>query len=174
VVLRRLLPQQFDNFYRGNVLALWLLGIVAVVRILQSVLVMANGHYVVQSADGIPLDAYPAAAAQSVVAMFALLALQRLIVSLLCLLTLVRYRSAVPFACVVLVLEHVARQVLLFFVPLVRTGSPPGPVVNVILLGLTVAALVLSLVGRGVAPAAEGRAGTVPSPTEEWGRRTTR
>ena len=153
MILSRLLPQQVDNSYRGKTLALWLLGIVAVVRILQSVLVMVNGRYVVQSADGIPLDAYPAAAAQTVVAMFGLLALQRLIVSLLCLLALVRYRSAVPFACVVLVLEHVARQVLLVLVPLVRTGSPPGPVVNIILLGLTLAALGLSLVGRGVARA---------------------
>jgi hypothetical protein len=154
-LLNRLLPRQFDNSYGGKVLALWLLGVVTVVRILQSVLVMANGRYVVQSADGIPLDAYPPTAAQTVVALFALLALQRLIVSLLCLLALARYRSVVPLTCTMLVMEQLARQVLLQFVPLARTGAPPGPVVNVVLLGLTVVALGLSLAGATAAPAEE-------------------
>ena len=154
-MLNRLLPKQFDNSYGGRALAFWLLGVVAVVRILQSVLVMANGRYVVQSADGIPLDAYPPTAAQTLVGLFGLLALQRLIVSLLCLLALARYRSVVPLTCTILVLEQLARQVLLQFVPLVRTGAPPGPVVNIVLLGLTVVALGLSLVGATVAPAEE-------------------
>ena len=59
----KLLPQPIDNKYSGSKIALWLFGLIVFVHILQSVMVILNGHLVAQSADGIPLENYPAAAA---------------------------------------------------------------------------------------------------------------
>ena len=146
----RLLPQPIDNTYRGHKVALWLLGFVVGVMILQSVFVIFNGYSTVRDADGIPLDTYTPAAAQTVVALWAQRGLSRLIISLLCILVLVRYRSAVPLMFALLLLNYLAGQLVFQFVPLVRTGTPPGPIVNLIMFALMIIGLVVSLRSRAI------------------------
>ena len=148
-MINHLLPQRIDNTYRGYKLALWLFALVVSVKLLQGIVVMFNGYSIAVSADGIPLDTYTPAAAQTVVALFVLVGLSRLIMSLLCVLALVRYRSAIPFMFALLGLDYLARQLTLHFVPIVRTGSPPGLVVNLILFSLSIVGLGLSLWSRG-------------------------
>ena len=63
-LLDKLLPRPIGNTYTGSKIALWLFGLIVVVHILQSVMAIVNGHSIMQSADGIPLETYPAAAAQ--------------------------------------------------------------------------------------------------------------
>ena len=153
-MLRDLFPDRIDNAYRGRSLALWLLALVAFVKLLQSVAVLASGYTIAKGADGIPLDSYPPAAAQTVVALFALVGLSRLILSLLCGIVLLRYRRAVPFMFALLALEYLAKELTLHFVPLVRAGAPVGPTVNLALFGLTVVGLALSLSSPGSTPRA--------------------
>ena len=144
-MFNKMLPHRIDNTYRGHKLALWLFALVVLVKTLQSLMVIFNGDSIVRSADGIPLDTYTPAGAQTVLAIWALLGLERLIIFLLCVLVLVRYRSAVSFMLALLALEYLARQLVLYFVPLVRTGTPVGPVVNLVLFCLTVVGFALSL-----------------------------
>lgn len=148
-MFNRLLPRSVDNAYRGRGLALWLFALVVSMRIVQSVLVIFNGYSTARNADGIPLDTYPPAAAQTIVGLFALSGLYRLILSLLCLVVLVRYRAAVSFMFVVLLLNYLTAQLLLRFVPLARAGAPPASIVNLTLMALTVVGLALSLWKRG-------------------------
>jgi hypothetical protein len=155
-VLDKLLPQPIDNRYSGSKIALWLFGLIVFVHILQSVMVIVNGYSIAQSADGIPLETYPAAAAQTILAIFMVASLRRLIISLMCAVVLFRYRSAVPLMFVVLGLSYLGGQVIFQFVPIVRVGTPPGVVVNLIMFGLTVVGLALSLWRRG-APHMVGR-----------------
>jgi hypothetical protein len=112
---------------------------------MQGVMILVNGSSIAQSADGIPLDIYPAAAAQTIVALFALSAVNRLVISLICVVVLVRYRRAVPLMFVVLLLTYIAGQLVGRVIPIVRVGQPPAVVVNLTLLGLTIIGLVLSL-----------------------------
>jgi hypothetical protein len=148
-VFDRLLPRPIDNRYYGSKIALWLFGLIVFVHILQSILVIVNGHSVAQAADGIPLETYSAAAAQTILALFMLSSLRRLIISLICAVVLFRYRSAVPLMFVVLGLSYLGGQVIFQFVPVVRVGTPPGVVVNLMMFGLTVVGLALSLWRRG-------------------------
>lgn len=147
-LLARLFPQPIDNTYRGYKIALVLFGIVVFVRALQSVLIIVNGHSIAQSADGIPLDTYPAAAAQTIVAIFAIASLNRLFISLICAVVLVRYRSAVPLMFVVLALIYLGGQLIVRFVPIVTAGTPPGPILNLVLFCLMIVGLALSLFER--------------------------
>jgi hypothetical protein len=147
-IINRLFPQPIDNTYRGYRIALVMFGLVVAVRALQSILIIVNGHSIAQSADGIPLETYPAAAAQTIVAIFAISSLNRLIISLICAVVLVRYRSAVPFMFVVLVLSYLASQVILRFVPIVTAGTPPGPIMNIVMFSLAIVGLALSLFER--------------------------
>jgi hypothetical protein len=141
----KLLPQPIDNTYRGYKVALWLFGLVVGVRITQSVLVIFNGYSTARNADGIPLDTYPPAAAQTVLALFAQGALSRLIISLLCVLVLARYRSAIPIMFGLLLLNYLASQLIFQFVPLARTGTPPALIVNLTMFALMIIGLALSL-----------------------------
>ena len=147
----KLLPQPIDNTYRGSKPALWVFGLVVGLRTLQSLAVIFNAHSTAINADGLPLDTYPPAAAQTAVALFALASLWRLTFCSVCVFVLVRYRSAVPLMFVVLILNFLAAQLLFWFVPLPRTGTPPGPYVNLAQFVLAVIGLVLSLRSRGVA-----------------------
>jgi hypothetical protein len=145
----KLFPQPIDNKYSGSKIALWLFGLIVFVHILQSVMVLVNGHMVARSADGIPLDTYPADAAQTIMAIFMTSSLRRLIISLICAVVLFRYRSAVPLMFVVLGLSYLGGQVIFQFVPIVRVGTPPGVVMNLIMFCLTIVGLALSLWRRG-------------------------
>lgn len=144
-MFHRLLPRQIDNTYRGQKLGLWLFGLVVFVKVIMSVNSIFNGHSVASSADGIPLATFPPAAAQTAVSLFALSAVSRLMLCVLCILVLVRYRAMVPLMFVLLLLEHLSRRLLLQFLPIPRTGAPPGPLINLVLLGLMILGLGLSL-----------------------------
>ena len=146
----KLFPQPIDNTYRGYRVALWLFGLIVGVTIIQGVFVIFNGYSTIMGADGIPLNTYPPAAAQTIVALWALRGLSRLIICLLCVLVLVRYRSAIPFMFGLLILNYLAGQLILQFIPMVRTGTPPGPIVNLIMFALMIIGLALSLRSRGV------------------------
>ena len=141
----KLLPRSLDNTYRGDRAVLWLLGLVAGVKIVQSLSVIFNGYATAKAADGIPVDTYPPEAAKEMVALFAQGSLWRLTFGVFCIVVLLRYRSGVPFVIVLLLLNYLAGQLIFQFVPLTRTGTPPGPYVNFGLFILTILGLILSL-----------------------------
>ena len=145
VLTDRFLPQRVDNTYRGYKLALWLFALVVVMKVAMSLNSIFNGYMVASSADGIPLDTFPSAAARTVVALFAIWGLAHLMICLLCILVLARYRSMVPLMLALLLLEHLSRRLILQFLPIVRTGTPPGFYVNLGLLTLMIVGLALSL-----------------------------
>jgi hypothetical protein len=149
-VFAKVLPRAIDNTYRGSRAALWLFALVVGVRIAQSLAIILNGYETARDADGIPLVTYPPEAAQQVVAIFAQQSLWRLTFCVLGVLVLVRYRSAVPLMFSFLLLNYLASQLIFRFVPLIRTGTPPGPYINFALFAMTVLGLALSLWYRDV------------------------
>lgn len=148
-----LLPRQADNSYRGSRIALGIFAVLLLMRIVMSVNSIVNGRFVASSADGIPLDAYPPAAARTAVTLFALLALANLMIALVGLLVLVRYRSLIPLFFVIFLLHHVGRRLILEWMPIERVGAPPGSTISLGLLALTVVGLALSLWPRVRNPA---------------------
>jgi hypothetical protein len=148
-MLDRLLPRRIDNDYRGYRLALWLFAFVVFVQAGQGLTSIFSGYYAASSPDAIPLDTYPPAAAQTVVSLFALLGLLHLVICLLCVLVLIRYRTMIPLMFALLVLEYVSRRLILQFLPIARSGTPPGSVVNLVLLAAMIAGLALSMRNQG-------------------------
>jgi len=147
--MKQLLPRHVDNTYRGHNLALWLFALLLFMKIAMSLNSIFNGYSVATSADGIPLNTFTPAGAQAVVSLFAIWGLSHFMICLLCILVLVRYRSMVPFTFAVLLLEHLSRRLILHFLPIIRTGRPPGFYVNLILVALMIVGLALSLLSRG-------------------------
>ena len=145
----RLLPRSIDNTYRGFRVALWIFGALLLLRITMSVNCIFNGYSVATTADGIPLDSFTPAARQHVVYLFAAWGLAQLVISLIGVLAVIRYRSVVPFMFALLLIELLSRKLIGRFIPTVSSASAPAPYVNLTLLTLMVAGLVLSLWPRG-------------------------
>ena len=143
-----LLPRRADNEYSGRKVALWIFGLVVFAKLAMGVNTMLNGRSVASTADGIPLDTYTPAGAQAFVSVFALLGVAHLVLGLLCVLVLVRYRTLVPLMFTLLLLEHLGKRVVHQMMPIERTGTPPGSAINLTLLALMVVGLALSLWSR--------------------------
>jgi hypothetical protein len=144
-MLTRLFPRTIDNTYRGSKVALWLLGFTILLKATQSVAIVFDGRRTAMNADGIPIDTYPAAAAQTILALFALLSLWRLLVCLAGVIVLARYRGAAPLMLALFLLQYLASLLMLRFVPLASVGTPPGPTINLVLAALVLVGLILSL-----------------------------
>ena len=144
-MFKQLFPQRVDNTYRGYKLALWFFALVVLMKVGMSLNSIFNGYFVASSADGIPLGTFTSAGAQTVVSLFAIWGLAQLVICLLCILVVVRYRSMIPFMFALLLLEHLSRKLILHFLPLAKTGTPPGFAVNLVLLALMTVGVALSL-----------------------------
>jgi hypothetical protein len=152
-MLTPILPQRLDNTYRGHPLALWLLVPVVIMKTGIALGTLFNGRVAAQSADGIPLDRFGAEGAQAVLALFAIWGLAQLVFSVLGVLALTRYRAMIPFLFVLLLVEHLLRKWILLVKPIARSGTPPGPYINLALVATMVVGLALSLWRRAEVPA---------------------
>ncbi|HET7712400.1 MAG TPA: hypothetical protein VFL80_10765 [Thermoanaerobaculia bacterium] len=148
-MIDRLFPRTIDNSYRGAKAALWLLGLVAAVKLVMGLNCIVNGRHILSSVDGIPLATYPADAAQTVVAMFAIWAWGLFLISSFAVLTLVRYRSMTSLSFALLLLEHAGRKLILQSIPIARSTTAPAAGINTALLALMAAGLLLSLWRKG-------------------------
>ena len=143
-MLSQLLPRQVDNAYRGYAPGLWVLGLILLLRAIISVNSIFNG-YSIATGDGMQLESFTSAGAQTAVSLFALSAFSRLVVTLLGVLILIRYRAMVPLFFVVLLVEHLGRAVVLKALPIPGVEGPPGSIITVALLALTAVGLILSV-----------------------------
>jgi len=143
--LNRLFPERADHTYRGSKLALWFFALLVLVKTAISLGSIFNGYTAASSADGIPLDSFSPAGAQTVLSLFALLGVSQLVICLVCILVLVRYRALIPLMFALLLLYQLSRQLILRFLPIPRTGTPPGSAINLVLLGVMIVGLALSL-----------------------------
>ncbi len=145
----RMFPVSFDNHYRGQKAALWLFCLLVFVNLAVPLTSIFAGDSGAQSADGIPLDTFGVAGAQAVVAVVAVLGLVKLLLGLLCVLALVRYRAMIPLLYLLLLVELLARKGIYWLKPLPHLGTPSGFYVNLALIALTLVGWVLALSGRG-------------------------
>ncbi len=150
----RLFPTQLDNNFRGWRLAIWLFVPIVLLKAVIGVNSIIMTRQVASSADGIPLDSYGAAAAQAVIALFALLGMWQLILALIAFVALIRYRAMIPFLYLVLLIQMLANRALNFLHPIapaVGAAAAPGTYLSLGILAATVLGLVLSVLDRGAA-----------------------
>jgi hypothetical protein len=144
-MLDKLLPQRVDNVYRGHKLALWLFGLVVLAKLGIGLVSIFDGYRAASTGDGLPMDTYPAAAAQAVLSLFALLGWLHLLLGAICIVVLVRYRAMIPLMFVLLLVEFLGRKLILMVMPIIRSDAAPGGVLGLVLLAVMIVGLVLSL-----------------------------
>lgn len=145
-MLSRVFPKQFGNDYRGSPVAVWLFVPIVLVNLAKGLNTLLNTRDVLAGADGIPLDAYGADAAQAVASLFALGGVSRLALASLGVIALIRYRAMIPLLFLIYLAEHAGRRILLLMEPIARSdGTPVGFYINIGLLALLAIGFVLSL-----------------------------
>ena len=145
-MLTRLFPCQFDNRFDGWRTALWILGLLLFLRLAMSINSIVNTESVAAGADKFPLDSYGADGARAVLMLFALRALADLMLALVGVLALVRYRSMVPLVFLLLATEQVARRVIVQSYAIARSEPAAAAyVVNYGMIALLFCGLLLSL-----------------------------
>ncbi len=144
-MLDRLFPHQADNGYAGSKISLWILGFLGLIKTAMGVNSIFNGYEVATGADGIPLDSFGPAGSRAMVTMFAGWGVSQLVLSLLCVVVLVRYRTLTSALLVLLLLEHFGRRMVSYALPIERTAGAPGGMINLVLATMMIVALGLSL-----------------------------
>lgn len=143
----RFLPKQLDNDYRGHPAALWLFGLVVLLKIGIGFGTLFNGRVAAVNADGLALASFGEVGGDAFISLFAAWGLAQLAIGTISVLTLVRYRRLVPFMFLLLLVEHLGRKLIFVVLPIARIGtdSAPGFYINVAIVALMVVGLVLSL-----------------------------
>ena len=145
-MLDRLFPRQIDNGYQGRRAALWLLGLLVALKLVVSLNSIFNTASVAQGADGIPLDSFAPAAARTVLMLFALAALGQLVLGLVALAALIRWRALVPLLYLLSLVEQIARRLLVQSYQVPRSGDLSfGWYMNAGIVALLAIGLALSL-----------------------------
>ncbi|MEX2182607.1 MAG: hypothetical protein WD771_11245 [Gemmatimonadaceae bacterium] len=148
-MLTRIFPKQVDNTHRGHPAALWLLLVFILLKFTMSTNTMLNTRSVATGGDGIALETMTAEGAQVTLMLFALLALGQFVLALQAAVVLVRYRALIPLMYLLLLLEVIARRVLVTIHAVPRSdGTPVGFYINIGLLILVAVGFALSLTRR--------------------------
>lgn len=147
-MINRILPKRIDNNYRGQKFALWLFIPIALLNVMIALAAIFSSDGGAQSADGIPLDTFAAGGAETVIGVVALLGLAKLLLGLLNLMALVRYRAMIPLMYVLVVADQLGHKALGWMKPIAHVGKPAGSYVNLIIITLSIIGLVLSLRGK--------------------------
>ena len=160
-LLNRLFPRQVDNRLDRHRAALWLLGLFIALKLVMSLNSIFNTESVAVGADGFQLQSYGADGAHAVLMLFALSALGQLVLTLIGVAVLVRYRALVPFVYLLLLLDQIGRKLLIQAYAVERSRETPTAVayVGLALLALLAVGLVLSLWSRAAGDAAPPQAG---------------
>jgi len=147
----RLLPSSFDNNFDGHPASLWLFGLITTVTLGRSLTHIFLPDGGAQSIATVPLSQYSSGAESSVISVFALWGLSQLLIALVMLIAVLRYRSMIPLLYLFLIVEYVGRIYIGIFKPLETLQTPPGATGSLVILGASLVGLLLSLrTGDGI------------------------
>ena len=145
-MLARLFPTTITNHFPGQKIALWLFIPLTAVTLWRSQhhIFAADGG--AQSIATIPLDSYSEAGANTVITIFAFWGLSQLLIGLIGLIALIRYRALIPMLYLLFILEYAVRIGIAHFKPIELSGTAPGGVINIPFVLVGSILLILSLI----------------------------
>jgi hypothetical protein len=137
-----LLPAKADNTIRGWKFPLYIFILIAVISTVRSFIHLLSPDGGAGSIAGMDLSV---AGASEIIFAFALWGSSQLLMSIIQLLVIFRYRSLIPFIYLILILEILLRELVGNMKPVTFAHTPPGAVGNQIMLPLAILMLALSL-----------------------------
>lgn len=140
-----ILPERIDNHFPGHRAVVAVFSVITLITLGRSLFHMLAPDGGAQSVAHIPLDTFsPAQAGQAVIFVFALWGLSQLMMGLVYVATLARYRALIPLLLVLMFLEYLGRFTLGHVRPLDLAGTPPGKILDHIMIPLSLVLLYFS------------------------------
>lgn len=158
-MLARMFPENIDNNYLGHNLALWAFYPITLMTVGRSLVHIFRSDGGAQSIATIPLNTFVSGGAETVISVFALWGLSQLLIGLLFVIVLFRYRAMIPLMYVLILVEYLGRIGIGLMKPIVTVGTPPGATGSFVLIALGVMGLILSLRGEVDLPDQESESG---------------
>lgn len=145
-MIEKLFPKTANNSYQGHWLAKWLLIFYTVKSFVAGSIHMFTSDGGAQSIASIALDQFTQGGADSVVTMFGLWGMEQFVIGLIGLVILWRYKALIPMMTLVYAIEYIGRFSAHLYTPGVVTAhTPPGVVMDYVLVPLALVMLALSL-----------------------------
>ena len=98
-----------------------------------------------QSIATIPLDSYSSEAAQAIITLMALWGLSQILLAVIYLITILRYKSLIPLMYLLIVIEYLGRHFIIIFNPIETLGTAPGATVNLIMAPIALILMLLAI-----------------------------
>ena len=144
----RLFPKQFDNAYRGHWLALVILALLLFLRLAQTGMALVVPLFVIRGPDGILIDTFNEPAQAAFTYLFRVVGLLNVVVCLVGVLALVRYRAMVPLIYLELVVLFGGQKILGLLYPIPRAPEAPGVLIFLGMIAAVLLGFILSLLDR--------------------------
>ncbi|TDT96414.1 hypothetical protein DFO45_1606 [Azorhizobium sp. AG788] len=125
-----ILPKRLDNSFPGHPAVVWIFVALTLVTLGRSLFHMFAPDGGAQSVAHIPLSTYPAAAASTIIFVFALWGLSQLLMGLVYVVALIRYRGLIPLLLLLMAAEYAGRMLVATYRVLETTATPPGAVAD--------------------------------------------
>jgi hypothetical protein len=143
-----LFPSRIDNTYRGSAVVVGFFVFIAALTLVRSGIHIIAPDGGAQSIATIPLGSFSADASDAVIHLFALWGLSQLIVGVIYIVAILRYRSLIPLLLLLALVEYTVRLLLTWFKPMKTLGTAPGAIGNYVLIPLLLILFVLSLIPK--------------------------
>jgi hypothetical protein len=102
-----------------------------------------------QSISTMPLDTYPAGAAQNTIALMARMGPEQCLLGLLFVVLLLRYRAMIPLIYLLVFVHYLGQTVITYMKPLALAGTSCVSTPAMVIAAMGIVGLVLSLLGKG-------------------------
>lgn len=143
--LKYLIPKFIDNDFKGKNISLYIFYLISPITIIRSLIHIFAPDGGAKSIANIPLYLYSKNASDTIIHIFSEWGLSQLIMGILYLIVLLKYKSLIPLMYLFLVIEYSTRLLLTIYKPIVIEGHAPGGVANYFLVPLLIILFILSL-----------------------------
>lgn len=145
-MLKTLFPKVADNNYKGHKIAKWVLMIYVFKSFFSGSVHLFAPDGGAQSIASIALDQFSKEGADTVITIFGMWGLEQLVIGVVAVVILLRYKSLIPFLWCVYALEYTLRGIAHFFTPGVHSiNTPPGALADNILIPVAISMFLFSL-----------------------------
>lgn len=153
-MLKQIFPKTLDNNYQGSKIAIIILAIITIIKLIMGINIGGINPYIsteqiLTSVDNIPLNSYPLDASKMVIGMAQSWGQLMLIISLLSILILIKYRTAIPLMFLIYITENLERIInpikRIFLGVNLSEIFTMAAIINLSLVGLLFVGLILSI-----------------------------
>lgn len=147
--MKKVLPDKITNDFKASKILIYIFSLITLVTIVRSLIHIFAIDGGAQSIAGFPIDTYSQEASKVVVLIFSVWGLSQLLMGILYLIVLLKYKSLIPLMYLFLFIEYAGRLLLGIYKSAESTHVVPGSVANYLMIPISLVLFILCLRQKG-------------------------